>query len=187
MGFVLLFASCNGCSKDKGAAQGPNAPTAFEQQLTNADSLAVKGLIDQFFGYVKAEKYHEAAAMLYHRQVGVDKLPVELDNAQIEKTVAFLQTLPFDSYEITYMKFRESGQNEVMCDVILQRGQNGAPDAKTKYFFTPVKISDSWHLILTDHPSGERPVTDFNQRDSLEDLYKKSSVANDNQPAATKQ
>lgn len=176
LGSALFLASCNSCSK-KEANTAANAPTEFESKLTDADTTAVKKLVGTFFEHAMAERYHEAAGMLYHRQVGDGQAPEQLNNEQMQDVVNFLKTIPVEDYSIEYMKFQFQGNNEVKCKVIMQRGQNGAPDATTYFFFTPIYFMNHWCLILTDSPSGERPVSDEEDRDSLKALYKAAEAA----------
>ena len=70
------------------------------------------------------------------------------------------------------------------------KGQNGAPDATTKMFFTPVFRNGKWHLILTDSRHGETTVTQdgqteskelYERRDSLKGVYREKRCSEGSQ------
>ena len=72
------------------------------------------------------------------------------------------------------------------CNVVLLKGRNGAPDATTMMYFTPVYQDSKWHLILTDSRHGETTITQegqknpekiYERRDSLKDVYENSDAA----------
>ena len=182
----MLFAACTGCKSDK--PQGPQ-PTEFEQSMTKKDTADVQKTIGQFFGFLKNKKYYDAAQMLYSRPMGEGSEVQLLSNKEMDDYVSFWKNFDFDSYSIDYVKFFSAENNEVACSVVLMKGQNGAPDAKTQMFFTPVYRDGTWHLILTDSRHGESTVTQegetdakelYERRDSLKKLYRKSDAAKEN-------
>ena len=179
----MLFAACTGCKSDK--QQGPQ-PTEFEQSMTKKDTADVQKTIGQFFGFLKNKKYYDAAQMLYSRPTGEGSEMQLLSNKEMDDYVSFWKNFDFDSYSIDYVKFFSAENNEVACSVVLMKGQNGAPDATTKMFFTPVFRDGKWHLILTDSRHGETTVTQdgqtkskelYERRDSLKEVYRESDAA----------
>lgn len=179
----MLFTACTGCKSDK--QQGPQ-PTQFEQGMTQKDTADVQKVIAEFFGNLKSRKFYDAAQMLYARPMGPGSDIELLSNKEMDAYVNFWKTLPFDSYEIEYMKFHDAENNEVSCNVVLAKGKNGAPDATTKMFFTPVYHNEKWCLILTDSRHGETTVTQdgqtdakrlYEKRDSLKEVYRESNAA----------
>ena len=100
--------------------------------------------------------------------------------------VSFWKNFDFDAYSIEYVKFYAADKNEVACNVVLMKGRNGAPDATTMMYFTPVYQDSKWHLILTDSRHGETTITQegqksperiYERRDSLKDVYENSDAA----------
>ncbi len=111
--------------------------------------------------------------MLYIRRLGTDDAePRPLNNPELAEKVAFFQMIPVEEHRIDYIKFNNPSDNEVMCTVIMLRGEHGAPDATTKFFFTPVCYLNTWRLILTDNRQGEIPIVPKGDRDSLERHYR---------------
>lgn len=166
VGFAAAFTSCNGCSKQ---SEGPTL-TAFEQQLEAKDTVEVEQALATFFGHIQNKKFYDAAAMLYTRQ-DTSETPTQYTNEEMDKFVTIYKQLPFEGYKIDYMKFLSSKENEVACSIILQKGQNGQPDAVSKIFFNPVMVAGKWCLILSESRKFEEPITNFDQRDSLKERY----------------
>lgn len=169
--FAITFAACSGCKSDK--PKGPQ-PTTFEQKLQQKDTTVVKKLIADFYDHLRVGEYADAVQMLYSRPQGPGSPIKELDNQEIDRYLSFFRMLPFEDYSIEYMKFFSNDQNEVKCKVILQKGKNGAPDATTYMFFTPVMYNGEWKLILTNSRNAEHPVSTDEQRDSLKAVYRNS-------------
>ena len=165
--FTVVFSACSGCTSNK--TQGPQ-PTPFEQSLQTQDTLGVEHAVAQFFENIQQKKFYDAAAMLYTRQ-DTAETPRQYTNEEMDQFVQTYKQLPFAGYKINYMKFLSSKQNEIACTMILQKGQNGQPDAVTKLFFVPVMVAGQWCLILTDSRKFEEPVTNYQQRDSLKERY----------------
>ena len=179
----MLFTACTGCKSEK--QQGPQ-PTEFEQSMTKKDTADVQQTIAQFFGFLKNKKYYDAAQMLYSRPAGAGSEMVLLSNKEMDDYVSFWKNFDFDAYSIEYVKFYAADKNEVACNVVLMKGRNGAPDATTMMYFTPVYQDSKWHLILTDSRHGETTITQegqknpekiYERRDSLKDVYENSDAA----------
>lgn len=167
MALTAGLAACTSCKSDK--PHGPQ-PTAFEQQLEAKDTVAVEDVIKTFFNHIENKQYFDAAAMLYTRK-DTSETPRVYSNEEMQHFADVYKILPYAGYKIDYMKFLSPVKNEVACSMILQKGQNGQPDAVTKLFFTPVMVDGKWCLILTDSKKFEEPITDFEQRDSLNQRY----------------
>ena len=160
--------SCN----SKKETKGPQ-PTEFEMGMTNQDSVAVRGLVDQFFRLVKEKDYAGATQMLY-RIDPTDKKsePQPLGNDEIDKVLGLLKSVPMQSYKIEYIKFNESYANEVLCSVMIKKG-NGKdiPDITTKMFFKPMRWLGQWCLGVMDSDHGDRGIVNPTKRDSVEKEY----------------
>lgn len=170
---TLGFASCNSCAKE----EKPTQKTEFEAHVSEADTTAVKQLVDNFFDRLIHKDYYGAAGMLYTRNKIEGTTPELLNNEQIEKKVESFKYFPYVGYEIEYMKFYEADNNEISCRVVLKRGENGEPDATVRFHFTPVYYSGEWRLILTDSRTGEKPVIDQTKVDSMRTEYDNSTAA----------
>lgn len=165
---AALFAACTGCKSDK--PQGPQ-PTAFEQKMVAKDTSDVEHEIATFFSNIEQKKYYDAVAMLYSRK-SKDDTAEPLSNEEMDKLVNIYKQLPYEGYQIDYIKFHSSTENEAACKLIMKKGVDGMPDATTQFYFTPIRRGDKWLLILTDNVHyDEDPITDFSQRDSLKDRY----------------
>lgn len=171
---VGIFGSCN----SKKEQQGPQ-PTEFEMGLTNQDSIAVRGLLDQFFSFVKAKDYAGATQMLYRTSLDDPKAePQPLDNDEIRQVMQMLKSVPMEGYRIEYMKFNEANNNEVLCYVIIKKG-NGKdmPDITTKMFFKPMSYLGQWSLGLMNSEWGDHGIVDPAKRDSMKGEYAKEQRA----------
>lgn len=166
---IVLALGLQAC-KDK-KPQGPQ-PTDFEQALTNEDSMKVAQLVDQFFNYAENRQYDEAAAMLYRLDPKNPKnTPEVLTNEAMDSVKAMLKSIPIVGHTIEYMKFSESNNNEVLCNIIMVKGHDNVPDATTKFFLLPINYLGEWHLCLTDSNSGLSTIVDPNKRDSMQLEY----------------
>lgn len=160
--------------------------------MTNQDSIAVRGLIDQFFSFVKAKDYAAATQMLYRvprinlqqssgdskaepKRIGESKSgPQPLSNNEIEQVVKMLKAIPMVDYKIEYVKFNESYNNEVLCTVIIKKSKSkDMPDITTKMFFKPMNHLGQWCLGLMNSGSGDQGVVDPAKRDSVKEEYAK--------------
>ena len=165
--FCMLFVvSCNLGNKQY-------TEYSFEDLMTPQDTIEVEELIATFYSYVINKEFDEAAAMLY--RVNPDSpegQPILLDNEQLNEVIATLQTLPAIGYGIEYMKFYDGYENEVMCHVIVAKGENGMPDVTTKMFFKPLFYLGKWSLSIMNYSWGDRGIVDPSDRDSLARRYR---------------
>lgn len=173
---AVFFASCSSCShKDQSNVDPLDIPTEFEQKLTDADTAQVKELIGVYMAHMQKQEFYEAAAMIYRHEEQHSKLiPRELNNDEIERLVNVYKLFPVVDYKIDYMRFREAGLNEVCITVIMQKGQNGAPDATSKMFFNPIHFHNAWRLVLDDSHQGTDTFVPAAKRDSMRNVYKGS-------------
>lgn len=164
----VSLGSC-GKKKDKPTTEF----TEFEQGLNSQDSVAVRNLVDQFFGYVKKEDFASATSMLYRTDPQNPKAePQLLNNDEIKAVEQLLRAVPMVDYKIEYMKFSESYRNEVLCSVIIKKGDGKkVPDVKTKMFFKPMRYLGQWCLALMNSEWGDQQVIKVNKRDSMAREY----------------
>lgn len=154
---------------------GKNKPepvrTDFELGMAKEDSLEVERLIDEFFQYAIDKNYTEAAGMLYKNDSSdIRKEPQPLNNKEMASIRNMLEVIPIEGYRIEYMKFSESYENEVLCHVIIRKG-NGRdiPEMTTKMFFKPISYLGGWCLGIMNSEWGDRELVEPDKRDSLED------------------
>ena len=168
---MLLSVSVISCNSKK-EQKGPQ-PTEFEMGMTNQDSIAVRGLIDQFFSFVKAKDYAAATEMLYRTSYDNPKTePQPIDNKEIQEVMGLLKSVPMVDYKIEYIKFNESYDNEVLCTVIIKKSKSkDMPDITTKMFFKPMRWLGQWCLGVMDSDHGDRSVIDPLKRDSMQKEY----------------
>lgn len=174
---VAIFASCSSCRRDNGQANVDplDVPTEFEKQLKESDTIEVKAVIDRFVNYIQNEKYYDAARMVYRLEYkGKQALPRELNNEEIERMVRVFKLFPIEDYNIEYMRFREAELNEVCISTIMQKGENGSPDAKSKMFFNPINMGGKWGLVLDNTFYGTDTFVPQAKRDSMRKVYKSS-------------
>ena len=154
--------------------------TEFEESLTNSDSIAVRDLIDKFFTAAINEDYSTAAAMLYKIDPeDVDREPTVLDNEEMKGVKVMLSTLGIISYKIDYIKFHQRYSNEVKCTAIMQEASDYSAEIKTHLYFKPVAFLGNWVLCLMNTSTGDNPIVDDSERDSLEQQYKSTVVESD--------
>lgn len=173
---AVFFASCSSCShKDQTNVDPLDVPTEFEKNLTDADTARVKELIGVYMAHMQNQEYHEAAAMVYrHEEQHSELIPRELNNEEIERLVNVYKLFPVLDYKIDYIRFREAGLNEVCITVIMQKGENGKPDATSKMFFNPIHFHNKWCLVLDDSHQGTKAFVPAAKRDSMRGVYKDS-------------
>lgn len=170
---LLVALLMTGCGKKK--KQAEPAGTEFEQGMTARDTVAVKQLVDQFFGYAIKKQFAEAAGMLYRNDEDPKGEPQQLNNEEMAEVRGMLESVPMEGYSIEYIKFNDYYANEVLCRVIIRKGEDGMPDITTKMFFKPVNYLGNWLLCLTNTEYGDRGVVNPDDRDSLEKAYRRQS------------
>lgn len=182
---AVFFASCSSCShKDQSNVDPLDIPTEFENNLTDADTARVKELIGVYMAHMQNQEYYDAAAMVYrHEEVHSQIVPRELNNEEIERLVNVYKLFPVQDYKIDYMRFREAGLNEVCITVIMQKGENGKPDATSKMFFNPIHFHNKWCLVLDDSHQGTDAFVPAAKRDSMRGVYQ-SSKSGQSDPVA---
>lgn len=164
---ILTFNSCKKKPQE-------NKFTAFEQSLTNQDSVEVTNLVNTFFSFAEHGQYAEAAAMLVRNKVdSVYDQPEPLTNKDMEDVKGLLSSLPIKSHHIDYLKFNENYENEVKCSALIAEAHDNVPEIKTVYYFKPVKYLGKWKLCLMDSHHGDHPVLEGEQRDSMKSEYAK--------------
>jgi hypothetical protein len=165
---VVSFFLCFSCTDKRQQTR----EFTFEESMTAEDTASVIGLIDKFYTYVKAKDYQEAAAMLYKVNPNYPKgQPILLDDEQLNEVIQMLSTLPVIDYNIKYMKFIECYENEVMCNVVVQKGTDGMPDITSKMFFRPMNFLGNWCLSIMNTTWGDRGIVSPSDRDSLARKY----------------
>ena len=179
--FSITAISIMSCSSEQ--KQTSNR-TEFEESLTNSDSIAVRDLIDKFFTAVISEQYSTAAAMLY--QIDVDNVyetPMPLENEQMHGVKIMLKSFGIVDYRIDYIKFRQSYSNEVKCTAIMQKASDTTAEINTHLYFKPVSYLGNWVLCMMNSSTGDNPIVDDSERDSLEQQYKSGISENDTIPS----
>lgn len=178
---AVFFASCSSCSHkdDDAKAQKVDTlaiPTEFEQQITGADTAAVKELVVTFIEKVKDHKFYDAASMVYRQEEVQSKIiPRELNNEEIERLVKVYQLFPVVDYSFEYIRFREKELNEVCVSIVMQRGKDGQPDAVSKMYFNPIYFHNAWHLVLDDSHQGTDAFLPPEWREKQKNEYHKSA------------
>lgn len=172
LGLLLLaftMTTFNSCGEKK----KNNSPlTGFEQAMTNADSIEVTHLVNQFFEYAEKGEYDAAAGMLFKDNVdSVYNEPQALDNKGIESIKHLLSSLPIQSHKIDYIKFHEAYANEVKCTAIIMPAHDNVPEIKTVFYFKPIDYLGKWKLCMIDSHNGDRPVVDQSKKDSMQNEY----------------
>ena len=179
MALIMAMASCK---KTQEAKPEDLQSTKFENAMTEKDTLAVKELIDKFFRFAIAKDYDGAASMLYRNDLERNGKAWPLIDEEKEKVKKTLQVFPPMDYSIEYIKFNKYKENEVLCNVIMSKTEDGKPLATTKMFFKPVNNMGIWYLCLMDKKHGDRGVVKPEKRDSVRKAYK----AKEAQKAAAK-
>lgn len=171
----IFFASCSSCSHKDQNVDPLDVPTEFENNLTDADTAKVKEIIGVFISHIQNGEYYDAANMVYRQEEVKGKIiPRELNNEEIERLVNVYKIFPVEDYKIDYIRFREAGLNEVCVSIIMQKGQNGQPDALSKMFFNPIHFHNKWCLVLDDSHQGTETFVPVAKRDSMRQVYKNS-------------
>ena len=158
----------SGCGEKK-----KNSPlTGFEQAITNADSVEVTHLVNQFFEYAENGNYDAAAGMLFKDNVdSVYNEPQPLDNKAMTDLKNMLSSLPIQSHKIDYIKFKEAYANEVKCTAIIMPAHDNVPEIKTVFYFKPIDYLGKWKLCMIDSHNGDRPVVEHAKKDSMQREY----------------
>ena len=170
LAFIAMSLSLTGC-KDK---PKPSPLTGFEQNLTNADSVAVMNLVNQFFEYAEHGKYIDAAAMLYEDDPdSIYNEPQLLNNEELQRIKMNLSSLPIQSHNIDYIKFHETYANEVKVTAVIAPAQGNMPEVKTVYYFKPINYNGAWKLCLVDSHNGDETIVKSAKKDSMEKEFQK--------------
>ena len=160
--FVLSAICFVGCQNNDKTA---DREVPFTEKLTVNDTVAVEKLVQLYFSYLTEGNYYDAASILYRpNQEDIYYKPVLLDNEQIEQAVKSMKAIPVVGYNIEYIKFNKSYDNEVMVRVIMFEGHNGLPDVTSKVFFKPINYLDTWFLTVMDSNSGDKQLVDSDER-----------------------
>lgn len=151
--------------------------TAFEERMTNEDSVAVVHLIDDFFGAIENGDLTTAVAMLYKTDNNADPYaePQLLDNEEMAALKEQFTSLPVYGHKIDYIKFNKSYLNEVKCTAIISPAQDDIPAATTSYYFKPVNYLGAWLLCLMNTNTGDRPFVSNEDKDSLTRHYQEAT------------
>lgn len=172
---VLAVLLClGGCRGKQKQAEGPQK-TKFEQAMGSKDTLAVKQLVDRFFGFAKSKDFAEAAGMLYRNDEDPEGEPRQLNNEEMAQVRQMLESVPMTDYRIEYIKFDEYYQNEVLCRVVIKPAEGDMPEISTKMFFKPVNYLGNWLLCLTNTEYGDGGVVNPEKRDSMERAYSRQT------------
>ena len=169
LAMIMAMASCK--KKQETKPEGPQ-PTAFENAMTEKDTTEVKELIDQFFRFAIAKNYEGATGMLYRNDLERRGRVWPLIDEEKERVKKTLKVFPPIDYSIEYIKFNRYKQNEVLCNVIMSKTDDGRPLATTKMFFKPVNNMGIWYLCLMDRKHGDMGVVRPEKRDSVRKAYK---------------
>lgn len=175
---AVLFASCSSCSHKEQNVDPLDVPTEFENHLTDADTAKVKEIIAIYMKHIQNGEFYDAAGSLFRLEDNgrSQRVPRLLNNEEIERMVKVYKLFPVVDYKIDYMRFRENNLNEVCVSVIMQKGQNGQPDAVSKMFFNPIYHANQWCLVLDDSHQGTRAFVPAQKRDSMRNVYKNSNA-----------
>ena len=173
----IFFASCSSCSHKNENVDPLDIPSEFEENLTEHDTAAVKEVIAVFINHIQKGEYYDAAGMVYRQKhVEGNIVPRLLNNNEIERLVSVYKMFPIEDYKIEYMRFRESALNEVCVSIIMQKGENGRPDATSKLFFNPIYYNEKWCLVLDDNKQGTKTFVPKEKRDSMRNVYSNSKA-----------
>lgn len=165
---AIASVTLSGCGEKK-----KHSPlTGFEQAITNADSVEITHLVNQFFEYAENGNYDAAAGMLFKDNVdSVYNEPQPLDNKAMTDLKNMLSSLPIQSHKIDYIKFKEAYANEVKCTAIIMPAHDNVPEIKTVFYFKPIDYLGKWKLCMIDSHNGDRPVVEHTKKDSMQREY----------------
>lgn len=171
--FVISFSSCSSCSSKQDKNKPGEAPvTAFEQTLTNQDSVQVTQEIDHFFTLWQNNKLDEAVAMLYKADNDDRRQePRVLNNQEIAAQKGLMNSIRVASWNIDFLKFSESDDNEAKVTVTMNEATESSPALTTVFYFKPVKVVDVWKLCIVDSHNSDHPVVNGDKQDSVEKAY----------------
>ena len=172
---VIMALSVMGCRND---AKPESRMTAFERAITNADSVAVINLVDQFFGLLEQGQVRSAVAMLYkpdHDNPNPYAEPILLDNEEMASLSALFSAVPVYGHRIDYIKFSESYLNEVKCTAMLSPVTDDRPVATMSYYLKPINYLGGWVLCLMNSNTGDYTIVDNEDKDSLERQYQETT------------
>lgn len=173
---ITFFASCTSCSKKEAPVDPLDIPTEFEESLTGKDTAAVKEIIGIYMDHIMKGDFYDAAGMVYRYELNENdqRVPRELNNEEMDRMVKVYRLFPVEEWSIDYMRFRETGMNEVCINVIMRKGENGQPDATSKIFFNPIFYGQTWCLVLDDTHQGTHTFVPAEKRDSMTRVYRHS-------------
>jgi hypothetical protein len=160
--FVLIGICFVSCKNDNKTI---NKEVLFSETLTGNDTVAVEKLVQLYFSHLMDGNHYDAASILYRpNPENIEYKPELLDNEQIEQVVKSMKAIPVVGYNIEYIKFNQSYNNEVMVRVIMFEGKDGLPDVCSKVFFKPINYLGTWFLTVMDSNSGDKQLVDSDER-----------------------
>lgn len=155
--FAIIAAAVAACGKSEKSAAADDVNTGMPEFIsTNEDSLAVRQLVTDFMTLVVADDFDQAISMLYDGST-IDPntgLPADLTEEKRESYYTMLKNFNVTDYAIKAVTFKESSDNQVLCEVIID------DSFPTKWYFKPVKGGPDWRLTMRDSAAGDRDITE---------------------------
>ena len=181
LAFSLFCLAVVGC-QDKPKQEGNNTQTAYELSMTEADTVAVASLVDQFFFLLEDDLVTDAVSMLYQYTDSNRYEVVELlDNENIQKVTTLLKAFPIVSHHIDYIKFHEVYANEVKVTAIIAEATDEQPEMKTVFYFRAVDDRGRWRLCMMNSDRNEQRIISNAEADAEAAKYSDYQKEKENQ------
>ena len=145
---MVILSACTGSSSKKTDPEQEKA--AFQASLTEADSVIVAAMCEQFFGLMSAENYEQAFAML--SELDDENRLAYLSDETKQGLKNRFSTFKIDKVELFECVFNAPFDNLFRYVVTTKSIDQNDNAFFFRFAFNPVKIDDSWYLTLRTAP-----------------------------------
>lgn len=145
---MVILSACTGSSSKKTDPEQEKA--AFQASLTEADSVIVAAMCEQFFGLMSAENYEQAFAML--SELDDENRLAYLSDETKQGLKNRFSTFKIDKVELFECVFNAPFDNLFRYVVTTKSLDQNDNALFFRFALNPVKIDDSWYLTLRTAP-----------------------------------
>lgn len=145
---MVILSACTGSSSKKTDPEQEKA--AFQASLTEADSVIVAAMCEQFFGLMSAENYEQAFAML--SELDDENRLAYLSDETKQGLKNRFSAFKIDKVELFECVFNAPFDNLFRYVVTTKSLDQNDNALFFRFALNPVKIDDSWYLTLRTAP-----------------------------------
>ena len=145
---MVILSACTGSSSKKSDPEQEKA--AFQASLTEADTVIVSAMCEQFFGLMSSENYDQAFAMI--SELDDENRLAYLSDETKQGLKNRFSTFKIDKVELFECVFNAPFDNLFRYVVTTKSIDQNDNALFFRFAFNPVKIDGSWYLTLRTAP-----------------------------------